>query len=196
MIGVAMSLKDRLTEDLKQAMRQGDERRKSTIRLVRADITNAEIERGEELGDDKVLAIIAKQAKQRRESVAEFARAGRQDLVDQEEEELEILLSYLPAQMSRDEIEVVARQVIAEVGATSLAQMGEVMRRLMSQVKGKPVRQRHLSLCSTGESRDWSDEVGCQIGCVGAPQALLLFEIGNVQFLGRGQGYRALRSNS
>jgi len=137
MIGVAMNLKDRLTEDLKQAMRQGDERRKSTIRLVRAAITNAEIERGEELGDDGVLAIIGKEAKQRRESVAEFARGGRQDLVDQEEEELQILLSYLPAQMSRDEIEIAARQVIAEVGATSMAQMGEVMRRLMSQLKGK-----------------------------------------------------------
>ena len=132
-----MSLKDRLTEDLKQAMRQGDERRKSTIRLVRAAITNAEIERGRELGDDEVLAVIAKQAKQRRESVAEFVKGGRQDLVDQEEEELKILLSYLPAQMSRDEIEVAARQVIAEVGATSMAQMGEVMRRLMSQLKGK-----------------------------------------------------------
>jgi len=132
-----MNLKDRLTEDLKQAMRQGDERRKSTIRLVRAAIINAEIERGEDLGEDEVLAIIAKQAKQRRESVAEFAKAGRQDLVDQEEEELQILLSYLPAQMSRDEIEVAARQVIAEVGATSMAQMGEVMRRLMSQLEGK-----------------------------------------------------------
>ena len=132
-----MSLKDRLTEDLKQAMRQGDERRKSTIRLVKAAISNAEIERGEGLGDDDVLAVIAKQAKQRRESVAEFAKAGRQDLVDQEEGELQILLSYLPAQMSRDEIEVAARQVMAEVGATSMAQMGEVMRQLMSQLKGK-----------------------------------------------------------
>lgn len=132
-----MELKDRLAEDLKQAMRQGDERRKSTIRLVKAAITNAEIERGEELSDDEVLAIIGKQAKQRRESVAEFAKGGRQDLVGQEEEELQILLSYLPAQMSRDEIEVAARQVIAEVGATSQAQMGEVMRRLMSQLKGK-----------------------------------------------------------
>jgi uncharacterized protein YqeY len=137
MIGVKMSLKDKLTEDLKQAMRQGDERRKSTIRLVRAAIANAEIEQGEELGDDDVLAVIAKQAKQRRESVTEFAKAGRQDLVDQEEEELQVLLSYLPAQMSRDEIKVAARQVIAEVGATSMAQMGEVMRPLMSRLKGK-----------------------------------------------------------
>jgi len=132
-----MSLKDRLIEDLRQAMRQGDERRKSTLRLLRAEITNAEIERGQELSDDDVLAVIAKQAKQRRESAAEFAKGARQDLVDQEEAELQILLSYLPAQMSRDEIEVVARQVIAEVGATSQAQMGEVMSRLMSQLKGR-----------------------------------------------------------
>lgn len=132
-----MNLKDRLNNDLKQAIRQGDERRKSTIRLVRAAITNAEIERGKELGDEEVLAIIAGQVKQRRESVAEFAKGGRQDLVDQEEEELRILLGYLPAQMSRQEIEAAARQVIAEVGATGLAQMGEVMRRLMPQLKGK-----------------------------------------------------------
>lgn len=132
-----MGLKDRLTKDLKQAMRQRDERRKSTIRLVKAAITNAEIERGRELSDDEVLAVIAKQAKQRRESMAEFAKGGRQDLVDQEEEELQILLSYLPAQMTRDEIEVAARQVVAEVGATSMAQMGQVMRQLMSQLKGK-----------------------------------------------------------
>jgi uncharacterized protein YqeY len=137
MKGVAMSLKDRLTEDLRQAMRQGDERRKSTIRLLKAEITNAEIERGRELSDDEVLAAVAKQARQRRESMAEFARGARQDLVDQEEEELQILLSYLPAQMSRDEIEILARQVTAEVGATSQAQMGEVMRRLMPQLKGR-----------------------------------------------------------
>jgi uncharacterized protein YqeY len=132
-----MSLKDRLNEDLKQAMRQGDERRKSTILLLKAEITNAEIERGKELSDDEVLTVVTKQARQRRESMAEFAKGARQDLVDQEEEELQILLSYLPAQMSRDEIEVLARQVTAEVGATSQAQMGEVMRRLMSQLKGR-----------------------------------------------------------
>jgi uncharacterized protein YqeY len=137
MIGAMMTLKHRLAEDLKQALREGDERRKSTIRMVRAAITNAEIERGEQLGDEDVLAVIAKQAKQRRESVTEFAKAGRQDLVDQEERELQILLSYLPAQMSRDEIEVAAQEVITEVGATSMAQMGEVMRRLMPQLKGK-----------------------------------------------------------
>jgi uncharacterized protein YqeY len=137
MIGATMTLKHRLAEDLKQALREGDERRKSTIRMVRAAITNAEIERGEQLGDEDVLAVIAKQAKQRRESVTEFAKAGRQDLVDQEERELQILLSYLPAQMSRDEIEVAAQEVITEVGATSMAQMGEVMRRLMPQLKGK-----------------------------------------------------------
>jgi len=132
-----MSLKDKLAADLKQAIRQGDQQRKSTLRMVMAAIQNAEIEKRRELDEGDLLAIIAKEAKQRRESIAEFESAGRQDLVDQEKGELEILLSYLPRQLSRDEIEGEARRVIEEVGATSPAQMGEVMRRLMPMMKGK-----------------------------------------------------------
>lgn len=133
-----MSLKEKLTEDLKQAMRQGDERRKSTIRLVRAAIANAEIERGrKELDDEGVLAIIAKEVKKRREALEGFAKGGRQDLVDREKAELEILLEYLPRQMTKEEIEGAARKVIEEVEATSMSQMGEVMGRLMPQVKGR-----------------------------------------------------------
>ena len=132
-----MSLKDKLTEDLKQAMRQGDEQRRSTLRLVMAAIKNAEIEKRRELEEGELLAIIAKEAKQRRESIAEFERGGRQDLADREEAELQILLAYLPEQLSREEIEAQARQIIAEVGATSPAQMGQVMRRLMPLMQGK-----------------------------------------------------------
>ena len=132
-----MSLKDKLTEDLKQAMRQGDEQRRSTLRLVMAAIKNAEIEKRRELEEGELLAIIAKEAKQRRESMAEFERGGRQDLVDREEAELQILLAYLPEQLSREEIEAQARQIIEEVGATSPAQMGQVMRRLMPLMQGK-----------------------------------------------------------
>jgi len=133
-----MSLKERLMEDLKRAIREGDERRKSTLRLVRAAIVNAEIERyRQELDDEGVLAIIAKEAKKRRESIAEFAKGGRQDLVDQEEAELQILLEYLPKQMTKEEIVSMAQRVIEEVGATGPAQMGDVMRRLMPQVKGR-----------------------------------------------------------
>ena len=133
-----MSLKERLMEDLKRAIKERDERRKSTLRLVRAAIVNAEIERyRQELDDEGVLAIIANEAKKRRESIAEFAKGGRQDLVDQEEAELQILLEYLPKQMTREEIVATAQRVIEEVGATGPAQMGEVMRRLMPQLKGR-----------------------------------------------------------
>ncbi|HID65066.1 MAG TPA: GatB/YqeY domain-containing protein [Anaerolineae bacterium] len=132
-----MSLKEKLAADLKQAIRQGDQQRKSTLRMVMAAIQNAEIEKRRKLDEGDLLAIIAKEAKQRRESIAEFESAGRQDLVDQERGELEILLAYLPRQLSRDEIEREARQVIEEVGATSPAQIGEVMRRLMPMMKGK-----------------------------------------------------------
>ena len=133
-----MSLKERLMEDLKRAIKEGNERRKSTLRLVRAAIVNAEIERyRQELDDEGVLAIIANEAKKRRESIAEFAKGGRQDLVDQEEAELQILLEYLPKQMTREEIVAMAQRVIEEVGATGPAQMGEVMRRLMPQLKGR-----------------------------------------------------------
>lgn len=133
-----MNLKESLMDDLKRAIKEGDERRKSTIRLVRAAIVNAEIERyHQELDDEGVLAIIAKEAKKRRESIAEFAKGGWQDLVDQEEAELQILLEYLPKQMTKEEIVAIAQQVIEEVGATGPAQMGEVMRRLMPQLKGR-----------------------------------------------------------
>jgi hypothetical protein len=132
-----MSLKDKLTEDLKQAMRQGDEQRRSTLRLVMAAIKNAEIEKRRELEEGELLAIIAKEAKQRHESIAQFERGGRQDLADREEAELQILLAYLPEQLSREDIEAQARQIIEEVGATSPAQMGQVMRRLMPLMQGK-----------------------------------------------------------
>jgi len=132
-----MSLKDKLTEDLKQAMRQRDEQRRSTLRLVMAAIKNAEIEKRRELEEGELLAIIAKEAKQRHESIAQFERGGRQDLADREEAELQILLAYLPEQLSREDIEAQARQIIEEVGATSPAQMGQVMRRLMPLMQGK-----------------------------------------------------------
>ena len=132
-----MSLKDKLTEDLKQAMRQGDEQRRSTLRLVMAAIKNAEIEKRREMKEGELLAIIAKEAKQRRESIAQFEKGGRQDLVDREKAELQILVAYLPEQLSREEIEAQARQIIEEVGAASPAQMGQVMRQLMPLMQGK-----------------------------------------------------------
>jgi uncharacterized protein YqeY len=132
-----MGLKQTLENDLKEALRSKDERRKSTLRLALAAIHNAEIAKGKALEEGEVLAVLSKEAKQRRESAAMFAEGGRQDLVDQENEELEILAEYLPEQLSEAEIETRVREVIAEVGATSAAQMGDVMRVLMPQMKGK-----------------------------------------------------------
>ncbi len=132
-----MNLKDKLTEDLKQAMRQRNEERRSTLRLVMAAIKNAEIQQRRELDEGDLQAIIAKEAKQRRDSIAEYERGGRQDLADREKAELQILLTYLPEQLSREEIAAQARQVIEDVGATSMAQMGQVMGRLMPLMKGK-----------------------------------------------------------
>jgi len=154
-----MSLKERLMEDLKRAMREGDEARKSTIRLVRAAVANAEKakrsalveEKGGDLDqlalelkesdfaldDQEILEVIAKEAKRRREAVAEYQKAGRQDLAAKEEAELQILMEYLPRQMSPEEIEAAAREMIAQVGATDMAQMGQVMRPLMAKLKGR-----------------------------------------------------------
>ncbi len=132
-----MSIKDKLTEDLKQAMRQGDEQRKSTLRLLMAAIKNVEIEKRHELDEGELLAIIAKEVKQRHESIAEFETGKRQDLADREKAELQILVAYLPQQLSQGDIELKARQVIEEVGATSPAQMGQVMGRLMPMMAGK-----------------------------------------------------------
>lgn len=132
-----MGLKETLENDLKEALRSKDERRKTTLRLALAAIHNAEIAKGKALEEGEVLAVLSKEAKQRRESAALFAEGGREDLVDQENKELEILTEYLPEQLSEAEIEARVREVIDEVGATGAAQMGDVMRVLMPQMKGK-----------------------------------------------------------
>ncbi len=132
-----MGLKKKLEKDLREALRNKDERRKATIRLALAAIKNAEISKGKELDESEVIGVLSKEAKLRRESAEQFAEGGRDDLVAQEEEDLSILMEYLPAQLSQGEIEARAREVIEEVGATDLAQMGDVMRVLMPQLKGK-----------------------------------------------------------
>ena len=137
-----MGLREQLMDDLKEAMRQQDELRKRTIRSVIAAMKQAETEldaSGERvsLDDDDILALIAKQAKQRQESIVEYKRAGRQDLVDEEETELAILQAYLPQQLGREEIEAEARAVIAEVGASGPRDMGKVMKPLMARLRGR-----------------------------------------------------------
>ena len=130
-------LKQKLTEDLKQAMRGGDTVRRSVIRLLMASIKNAEIARQTDLDDANILGIIAKDVKQRRESIEAFTQGNRPDLVAQEEAEMAILEGYLPQQMTREEIVTAARQVIAEVGAEGPRDKGKVMPKLVAQLKGK-----------------------------------------------------------
>jgi uncharacterized protein YqeY len=132
-----MTLKEAIMADLKDALRARDERRKSTLRMLQSAIGYREVEVQHPLSDSEVLDVVAKQVKQHRESIAEYEKGGRQDLVKEETEELEILSSYLPEQLTRDEIAELARGAIAKTGATDVGQLGAVMKELMPQVKGR-----------------------------------------------------------
>lgn len=132
-----MGLLDRFNADLKEAMRAQDQVRKDTIRLVKAAIRNAEVERGRALEEGEILEILAKQVKLRREALGDFGRAGRHDLVRQYEGEVAILEGYLPRQMSREEVVQAAREVIAELGAEGPKAVGPVMRELMQRLRGR-----------------------------------------------------------
>jgi hypothetical protein len=134
-----MSLKDQLANDLKDAMKQGDEVRKSTLRMLMSAINMEEVAGSErrELADDQVTKVIARQVKQRRESIDEFEKAGRTELADKEEAEMKVLQAYLPEQMGREEIEAEARKVLAEVSAAGPQDKGKVMQALMPRLAGR-----------------------------------------------------------
>ena len=132
-----MSLKGRLDDDLKEAMRSGDRLRRSVIRLLRAAIKNEEIAVRRELDDAGVVDVLTRQVKQRRDSIEAFTQGGRQDMVDKEQAEAAVILEYLPRQMDADEIAALVRQAIDETGAAGPADMGRVMGRVMPQVKGR-----------------------------------------------------------
>lgn len=130
-------LREKLNSDLKQAMRRGDEVRRSVIRLILAAVQNAEIARHAALEDNDILGVIAKEARQRQESIQAFRQGNRRDLVAQEETEMAVLQEYLPRQVTRDEIVVEARRVIEEVAAQGPGDKGKVMPKLIAQLKGK-----------------------------------------------------------
>ena len=134
-----MSIKDRLTEDMKLAMKEKEagKFRLSVIRMVRASIKNVEIDRKRELADDEVLDIIAKEVKLRRDAAEEFSRGNRQDLADNVQREAAILMDYLPAQLSEAEIRALVSAAVTQVGAASVKDMGKVMAVLMPQTKGR-----------------------------------------------------------
>ncbi len=132
-----MSLKDRLLEDMKSAMKEKDTIRKSTITMVRASILQKEKDEKVKLDDAGVVGIIAKEVKQRRDSIPEFERGNRPDLVDKLNTEINILMEYLPQQLTEKEIEKIVVQTISEVGATGMKDMGKVMGALMPRLKGR-----------------------------------------------------------
>ncbi len=132
-----VGLSERLSSDLKQAMKGGDKVRRSVIRLVLAAVQNAAIARKAALEDSDILGIIAKEARQHKESIGAFREGNRQDLVVQEEVELAVLQGYLPQQVTRDEIVAEARRVIEEVGAQGTGDKGKVMPKLIAQLKGR-----------------------------------------------------------
>ena len=132
-----MSLKESLPAELKDALRAGDKVRLGTIRLILSAVNYAEIDQQKALDDPGVHAVIAKMIKQRRESIDAFKAGNRPDLVAQEQAELGILESYMPRQLTRDEIIAEAKKVIAEVGATKPQDMGKVMGKLTPLLRGK-----------------------------------------------------------
>jgi len=132
-----MDLKEQLDSALKDAMRSGDEVRKRTIRMVLAEVKNAEIDKGAALDDNGVLSILQKEVKSRRESIADAQRAGRPDLVAESEVEITILDGFLPEAFTPDELEALARQAIEEVNATSIREMGQVMKVLVPRLQGR-----------------------------------------------------------
>ena len=141
-----MTLKDKLQDDLKAAMRAGEGRRRDTLRLLLTAISNAEIARvnvkdesssRQDLADADVLDVVQKQAKQRRDSIEEYGNAGREDLAQLEREEMEILATYLPRQLDRDEITAEVRAVIAETGASGPGDKNKVMPAAIARLKGR-----------------------------------------------------------
>jgi hypothetical protein len=132
-----MSLREKLDTDLKSAMRAKDELRKLVIRSLLSSMNYAEIARQKKLDDAGIIEVIAREIKQRKESIEAYTQGHRQDLVDNETAEMAILQEYMPAQMSRDEITAIVQSVITEVGAKGPGDKGKVMQKLMPQVKGK-----------------------------------------------------------
>ena len=132
-----MSLKKSLMEDLKTSMKNKDTLRKNTITMVRAGIKQKEVDERRELDDEDIMEIIAKQLKEKRNAIKEFDRGGRKDLVEQTEKEMEILLKYLPEQLTEEEVEEIVKAVIEEVDAKSMKDMGIIMKNVMPKIKGR-----------------------------------------------------------
>ena len=138
-------LKEKLMEELKDAMKNKDTIKKNTVQMVRAAILQIEKDKGIEVGDDKILEIIAKEVKTKKDALVDFEKAQRQDLIDQTNQEIAILQEYLPKQLSREEVKVEVEKIILEIGATSMKDMGAIMKeakaKLGASAEGKTINE-------------------------------------------------------
>lgn len=132
-----MSIIDQINSDLKNAMKSGQKELVTTLRSLKSAVRYAEIDAGSELNDEAMIGVLSKQAKQRRDSIAEFEKAGRSDLVAQEMAELQVIETYLPAQLSEEEIRAKVQAVIAQLNVTDAKGMGQVMKQVMADLKGQ-----------------------------------------------------------
>ena len=132
-----MSLKEQLTADMKEAMKNKEKERLAVIRMVRGAIRQQEIDGQKELGEEDVIAVISKEVKMRRDSIEEFQKGGREDLVEKTQAEIDVLLPYLPAQLSEDEVRELVKSAVEQTGAATPKDMGKVMGVLMPKVKGR-----------------------------------------------------------
>jgi len=148
-----LSLLERLNNDMKQAMKNKEKDRLTTIRMIKASLQNEAIKFGkQELSEDEELTVLSREVKQRKDSLQEFEKAGREDLVEKTQTELKHVEVYMPQQLSEEEVTAIVKEAIAETGAASKADMGRVMAVLMPKVKGKAdgslvnkLVQQHLS---------------------------------------------------
>ena len=131
-----MSLAERLNADMKEAMKNKDKFTLSVIRMIRSSLQNIEIDQRRELTEQDVLDVLNREVKQRKDALQEFEKAGRADLVEQLGQEIEVILAYLPKQLTEEEIKAIVQQTIVEVGVSSKAEMGKLMGALMPKVKG------------------------------------------------------------
>ena len=132
-----MPLAEKLLDDMKVAMKARDELKVSTLRLARSAIKNAEIDRGRSLTDEEILETLARESKRRREAIEGYEKAGRSELVEKEQTELAILSRYLPQQLDEAEIEKIAREVAAELGAVGMSDKGRMMGAVMPRARGR-----------------------------------------------------------
>jgi len=144
-----MNIKEQLTNDLKSAMKQQDKIRMKVIRMVLSSIKLAEVEKGEELDSLRLLAILQKEVKTREETIAEAEKAGRPEMISELEQEIDVIKGYLPKEMDDDELETIIDQVISELNANSIKQMGQVIKEVISRVAGRAANDRISMIVKT-----------------------------------------------